>query len=183
MSEELNTTMKDALYLEPEDVDANRDGQVSSRQVDRVLGQIRAVWYAVGCMWIITTAPLLILGLVISDNVLRIVIGVFILIWVWGIFRTAMRLRGQHMTVREDLATGETAWIEGELVKATRGSRSFYLGVDDLLFPAPQSVYDAIPEDTEVVIYYLPNSKQLLSIELADDEEVEEETEDIEEEN
>lgn len=168
MSEALNAALKDALYLEPEDIEANQDGRISQRQVNRVLGQMRAVWYAVGCLWVVTTAPLVIVGLLVGDAVLQVIVGIFILIWVWGMVRTSLGLRNQHQEVREDLAAGETAWIEGELLKSTRGRRAFYLGIDDLTFAVPQSVYEVAPEGETVVIYYLPRSKQFLSIEVAE---------------
>ena len=161
----LAEAMTQALYLTPEDIDANRSGTISDRQIARVLGQMRAVWLGVGCFALLTTAPLLLLVIIFSSTLLRIVFIASIIIWLLGFVMQGRKIRSQHQSVQQDLSLGQAASIEGQLTKKNHGKSGLYFVVNDLEFPVPQNVFDAAPDNQHFIIYYLPQSHHFLSME------------------
>lgn len=163
----LTDAMTQALYLTPEDIEANRNGAISDRQIARVLGQMRAVWMGVGCFAFITTAPLILLIVLFSSPILRVVLIVSIILWLLGFVAQGLKIRSQHQAVQQDLNLGEAASVEGNLSKKNQGRAGLYFVVNDLEFPVPKNIFDAAPSDQRFIVYYLPQSKHFLSMEAA----------------
>jgi hypothetical protein len=165
----LTDTMTQVLYLTPEDIDANRSGAISDRQIARIQGQMRAVWAGVGCFAALTTAPLILLILLLSSPLVRIVLIASIGIWLLGFVMQGRKIRTQHRTVQQDLSIGKAAAVEGKLTKKNRGKTNLFFVVNQLEFPVPQNIFDAAPADQYFIIYYLPQSQHFLSMETAND--------------
>ena len=163
----LTDAMTQALYLTPDDIEANRDGAISDRQMARILGQMRAVWMGVGCFASLTTAPLILLILLLSSPLVRIVLIVSIAVWLFGFVMQGLKIRAQHKSVQQDLSLGKAASIEGKLTKKNRGKLGLFFVVDELEFPVPQNIFDAAPNDERFIVYYLPQSQSFLSMEAA----------------
>lgn len=167
-TETLNTVLQETLYLEPEDLEANRAGKISERQKLRVRAQIRSVWLAIGCLLGITTLPLVILALIFGNTVIQLVVIILALVWASGFVRFGVGLRKQYAQVYADLDTGEAYYAEGFLKKEKRNQgRESYLGLSELWFPVPHKLYDVITEGEYALVYYMPNSKQILALEYA----------------
>jgi hypothetical protein len=161
----LNDAMTQALYLTTDDIEANRNGVISDRQIARVQGQMRAVWMGVGCFALLTTVPLLLLIIVFSSPFLRLILAASIAFWLIGFLVQGRKIRAQHQIVQQDLLAGKASAIEGVLTKKNKGRSGLYFVVDDLRFPVPQNIYDAAPENERFIIYYLPQSQNFLSME------------------
>ncbi len=163
----LNDALTKSFYLTPEDIEANRDGTVSDRQIARVLGQMRAVWMGVGCFALLTTAPLLLLLVIFSSALIRIILIASIAVWILGFFMQGRKIRAQHKTVQEDLSAGKALMIEGILTKKSLGKAGLFFVVDSLEFQVPETIFNAAPVDERFIVYYLPQSQHLLSMEAA----------------
>lgn len=167
-TETLDTVLRETLYLEPTDIEANRVGRISERQKLRVRAQIRSVWFAVGCLLAITTLPLLVVALILGNTVIQFIVLILVLIWASGFVRFGVGLRKQHHQVYADLNNGSAYYAEGYLKKEKRNQgRESYLGLSELWFPVPHRLYDIIQEDSYALVYYMPLSKQFLSLEYA----------------
>lgn len=161
----LNDALTKSFYLTPEDIEANRDGTVSDRQIARVLGQMRAVWMGVGCFALLTTAPLLLLLIILSNTFIRIILIASIAAWLFGFLMQSRKIRAQHKTVQEDLSAGKALMIEGNLTKKSLGKAGLFFIVENIEFQIPEAIFNAAPVDERFIVYYLPQSQHLLSME------------------
>lgn len=164
--DQVQQAMEDALYLEPEDLDANRMGRVTDRQKARIEGQLRSASFGMGCLSIMSLLPAVGIALLVEDMALRAIVIIGVIVWAYFFYRILRNVNSQRRVIMQDLKGGQAAAVSGTLKKREVSRRSsLYVGIDDNWFMVPRKVYDASPEGESVSIYYLPESRQFLSME------------------
>jgi hypothetical protein len=161
----LQAVLSQALYLEPGDLEANRNGQLTAAQIERIRGQLQAARIQLGCL--ISVPALLVLGLILlvsSGELWFILLGLAVILF--GVWRTLRPVVKYDRQLRQEIDKGEVAVVTGPLQKEQRGRAGNYVGTQDKFFPAPQTVFDALSRDIPVAIYHLPESNQMLSMEV-----------------
>jgi hypothetical protein len=163
--ERLNAALKAALYLEPEDIAANQNGVITERQITRIKGQLRAAWAGIGCIGLLVVVPTIAMVVVFHHFILEAVIVLFAVLQLRRFMRGVRQIRHQHQIVRSDLAAGKAERIEGVLLKEKRSKpETAYFKIVDLSFVVPKRVYEAANAGQQVGVYYLPESREFLSI-------------------
>lgn len=161
----LEAALSQALYLEPGDLEANRNGQLTPAQIERIQGQLQAARIQLGCL--ISIPALLVLGLILlvsSGELWFIALGLAVILF--GVWRTLRPVVKYDRQLRQEIDRGEVAVVSGPLQKEQRGRAGNYVGTQDKFFPAPQMVFEALSKGMPVAIYHLPESNQMLSIEV-----------------
>lgn len=161
--------MQDTFYLEPDDLDANRQGEITPRQQERVRGQMRSAMLGVGCLSLLAVIPALVLAALAQSPLVWVIVGGGFILLAFRYRTTLQEIGSRRQAIETDLAAGQAAAVEGQLQKKQTGRASYYLGVDDQFFLVPRQVYETAPEDAPAVIYHLPQSRHLLSVELAEE--------------
>jgi hypothetical protein len=158
------------LYLTQSDIEANRRGIISEAQIARIRGQLRSAWIILGCLASVFFLPILLLSMVGGWQVflgVLIIGGIISMISGW---RGTQQIRAQQAVIQAELLKGEVAQVQGYLEKKEASGRLGQLvGIGGEFFSVPKALYPAIPEGDAAIIYYLPSSKHLLSLELIDE--------------
>jgi hypothetical protein len=162
--EPINKAMSETLYLEPDDIAANRSGTITQRQKDRIHGQLRSAYIGMGCVGFLSILPAIIVLFLLDTTVFQAIVIIGIVAWVFLAIRTARDVNRRRAVLEQDLANDAVSSLEGELGRKSV-KRTMYVGIDDKWFVVPNALYDAVPEGETATIYYLPESKQFLSLE------------------
>lgn len=166
-SDQLMAALQKHLYVTPADIEANRRGVISETQIARIHGQLRSAWLVLGCLMFALLGPFLLFSLLLGWQIFLFVLIVGLLIASVSGWFTTKQIQRQYQLINDELLKGEIAHIEGFLEKKVEGRRmGQYVGIGSEFFDVPKGLLAAIPEGEAAVIYYLPQSKQLLSLEL-----------------
>lgn len=166
----LMAALQQHLYLTQSDIEANRRGIISEAQIARIHGQLRSAWLILGCLASVFFLPVLLLSIVGGWQVFLGVLIVGGIISLFSGWRGTKQIREQQAVIQAELLKGEVAQVQGYLEKKEEGRRlGQMVGIGSEFFSIPKSLYPAIPEGDAAVIYYLPRSKHLLSLELIDE--------------
>lgn len=169
-SAQLMAALQKHLYISQADIEANQRGAISETQIARIRGQLRSAWLILGCLIFALLGPFLLFGALLGWQIFLFVLIVGLLIASVSAWFTTKQIQRQYQLINDDLLRGEIAHMEGYLVKKVEGRRmGQYVGIGAELFDVPKGLLDAIPEGEAGVIYYLPQSRQLLSLELIDE--------------
>ena len=160
----INKAMAEALYLEPDDIAANRSGTITERQKDRIHGQLRAAYIGMGCVGIISIVPALAILYILNTVAFQIIVLIGTVVWAILAVRTVRDVNKRRSVIEHDLDNNAVAAAEGELKRKTE-KRTQFVGVNEMWFVIPKSLYDALPEGAMATIYYLSESKQFLALE------------------
>ena len=162
--------LEKALYLTPEDIAANRQGQISEAQEGRVRGQLRAASVGVGCISFFSLLPAIGIAILLPSWSIRFIILVGLAIWAFYFYRTYQKIESRNQEIKVDLDAHQAAQLQGYLGRiATKQRAGYYLTVQDQRFLVPRLLYDLAPENAEVSLYHLPKSKHFLSLEFLDE--------------
>lgn len=166
-SDQLMAALQKHLYITQADIEANRRGVISEKQIARIRGQLRSAWLVLGCLMFALLGPFLLFSLLLGWQIFLFVLIVGLLIASVSGWFTTKQIQRQYQLINDELLKGEIAHIEGYLQKKVEGRRmGQYVGIGSEFFDVPKGLLEAIPEGETAVIYYLPESKQLLSLEL-----------------
>lgn len=164
-AESLSSALQKALYLEANDLEQNRAGHLTAKQIARLEGQMRAAWVGIGCLLVLTLLFMLFLAIVVDYTILRVLVAGIFLGSLVSFFRSSQKIRQQHEIVRQDIAAGKVASVQGPLLKQNRGkAEGYFFKVGENAFPVSKALYDATHTGRIVEIYFLPASQQLLSM-------------------
>ncbi|MBZ0318069.1 MAG: hypothetical protein K8L91_16735 [Anaerolineae bacterium] len=166
-SDQLMAALHKHLYITQADIEANRRGVISETQIARIRGQLRSAWLVLGCLMFALLGPFLLFSLLLGWQIFLFVLIVGLLIASVSGWFTTKQIQRQYQLINDELLKGEIAHVEGFLGKKVEGRRmGQYVGIGSEFFDVPKGLLEAIPEGEGAVIYYLPQSKQLLSLEL-----------------
>jgi hypothetical protein len=158
------------LYVTQVDIEANQRGVISETQIARIRGQLRSAWLVLGCLMFALLGPFLLFGMLLGWQIFLFVLIIGLLIASVSAWFTTQQIQQQYQLINDDLLKGEIAHIEGYLAKKVEGRRmGQYVGIGTEFFDVPKGLLETIPEGEAAVIYYLPQSKQFLSLELIDE--------------
>lgn len=156
--------MNEALYVEPDDIAANHAGTITERQKDRIHGQLRAAYIGMGCVGIMSIVPALAILYILNTLAFQVIVIIGIVVWAVLAVRTIRDVNKRRAVIEHDLDNNAVAAVQGELKRKTE-KRTQFIGVDEMWFVVPKSLYDALPEGETASIYYLSESKQFLALE------------------
>ncbi|MBI5927991.1 MAG: hypothetical protein HY862_01670 [Chloroflexi bacterium] len=166
---QLMAALQKHLYLTQADIDANQRGVISEAQIARIRGQMRSAWLVLGCLVFALLGPFLLFALLLGWQVFLLVLILGLVIAGISAWFTTQQIQQQNQLIHEELLKGEVAHLEGLLEKKVEGRRmGQYVGIGSEFFDVPKGLLEVIPDGEAAVIYYLPKSKQLLSLELID---------------
>ncbi|KAB2855157.1 MAG: hypothetical protein F9K46_15965 [Anaerolineae bacterium] len=166
-SDQLMAALQKHLYTTQADIEANRRGVISETQIARIHGQLRSAWLVLGCLMFALLGPFLLFSLLLGWQIFLFVLIVGLLIASVSGWFTTKQIQRQYQLINDELLRGEIAHVEGVLERKVEGRRmGQYVGIGSEFFDVPKGLLEAIPEGETAVIYYLPQSKQLLSLEL-----------------
>lgn len=162
--EPINTAMSEALYLEPDDIAANREGTITQRQKDRILGQLRSAYIGMGCAGFLSIVPAIVVLFLLDTLVFRAIVVVGFVVWVVLAVRTVRDVNRRRNIIEQDLENNAVATVQGKLQRKI-DKRTMFIGIDEKWFLVPKSLHDSLPEGETATIYFLPESKHFLSLE------------------
>lgn len=169
-SDELLAALQKYLYVTEADIEANQRGVITEAQIMRIRGQLRSAWFVLGCLMFALLGPFLLFAFLLGWEVFLFVLVVGLVIAAISGWFTTRQIQRQYQLINDELLKGEVAHVEGFLEKKVEGRRmGQYVGIGGDFFDVPKGLLAAIPEGEAAVIYYLPTSKQLLSLELIDE--------------
>ena len=149
-----------ANHFSMADLDVNRQGSLSGRQVVKLLGY--ACWQG-----IVFLASALVAYLVLRDlpsgedqiwvGLSGVLVLVLALIAVWNILRTVWDMLAGKATRNEGIVTRH--------IHRSRNSRTYSYQINRLKFKVSHTAYNALIDSREYRVYFAPRSKRLLGIE------------------
>lgn len=163
--QERNVRLLELLNLTPAEVDANRNGSISPNQYDRIAQQLQVVWRRLGYFFVGMTLVPIVIALVFSQPVVQFAFTLLAISSVFFFLRLWLQIRPQQATVRRDLNQNAVASIEGSAHKSIENENDYYIGIKEERFLVYPDVYHLIDVNAPIGIYYLANSRKLLSVE------------------
>ena len=155
-----------ALLVEEADFIANRQGQLSNAQIERIQGQLRSATVGIGCLSLMSLIPVFVLFMLVRDAYIRGVIIIGLGAWVGLFVQTVWKINKRRKLVVGDIQKGQVAELVGPLRKKTVSQRAgLYVGIGDRYFLVPKLIFDAAPADEPMAIYYLPATGDFLAME------------------
>lgn len=143
-----------------DDLRQNQKGLLSKRQENRLLGILAfdGLIFLIGLVLFVSMIP----------QILRAVsTGYFFLLLIIGVI-VVLRFGWAAVRMIQDLWRGQVKQIDGPVSRQTRRSRyrtTYLYVIDTHKFEVTSAAYHALLEQPTYRIYYVPNSKRLVSIE------------------
>jgi hypothetical protein len=164
-SESKNQQIQWLLGLTPEDLAANRKGEVGLNQSERIQAQRMTFWRGLASLYLFPLILPLVLSLLFQDDLVYMLSGIFALSWTIGFLRAVLMLRSRQRIVSNDVAQNNVHSVEGKLWLHVRNQTDYTIGVQDQDFIVQKALYDILTADHFVAIYYLGESRKLLALE------------------
>lgn len=163
--EERNKRLLELFELTGQDMELNRHDSISPEQFDRIVQQLAVVWRRLSYLFLVMIVPPIVIAIFVPNSIVQFVTIMLAISSIYFFVRSVLQLRPQQIAVRQDITNNAVSSVDGRAIKSLENEREFYIGVGDLRFLVQQQIYDLIEADSPIAIYYLSNSKKLLSIE------------------
>lgn len=167
MATDLTERLMPLLNFTPDDLTANRDGQLSGRQAERLRGmRQRALWVGIGVILLVSVIAALALYLGQRNAVTILTfIGIAISICNAAIAGVLMR---NWLRLNADLQSGAVAAQTGEVqhtVRVAGRAASYVVKLGDVEFSVSKPVFLALQTGARYRFYSTPISRVLLAAE------------------
>ncbi len=157
-----------AIGFTEEDLEANREGQLSQRQRDEIK-RLRMTWYGIKIICVVISPIVLILLILplFDSRTNKSGLFIFIAMAVTVLGYSAYYAMERWNQYRKDLAENRTAVIEGRVkIKVFHYKEPKYkISIEDVRFEVSKEIFLTFKNGDPYIIYYAPYSNKLLSAE------------------